>query len=128
MNYRIIILITLNTSQCTIGTIPPDVADYIRNMREKLRVDGDSKASIHWKEFIGAAVDKQVAMREDKIRQAFESFDVSRNGEISMSDLAKVFGSEAQAREIMGDADTNNDGVISYDEFKQAVLNSNIGM
>uniref|UniRef100_A0A7S2JSJ9 Calmodulin n=1 Tax=Leptocylindrus danicus TaxID=163516 RepID=A0A7S2JSJ9_9STRA len=110
------------------GTIPPDVADYIRNMREKLGVDGNSNASIDWKAFIHAAVKKQVAMRDDKIRQAFESFDVSKNGEISMADLAKVFGSEAQAREIMGDADTNNDGVISYDEFKEAILNNNIEM
>ena len=53
----------------------------------------------------------------------FSAFDRSKANRLSMADLIEVFGTEKQAREIMGDVDKDMDGVISYEEFKQALVN-----
>ena len=62
-------------------------------------------------------------MREEKIKEVFSAFDRSKANRLSMADLIEVFGTEKQAREIMGDVDKDMDGVISYEEFKQALVN-----
>ena len=68
-------------------------------------------------EFVAATVDRSVVLKEDKIRAAFNFFDRSHRGSISVKDLTSVFGTEAQAREIMGSIDLDHDGHISYAEF-----------
>ena len=53
----------------------------------------------------------------------FSAFDRSKTNSLTMADLIEVFGTEKQAREIMGDVDKDMDGVICYEEFKQALVN-----
>lgn len=88
----------------------------------------NANAFIDWKEFLNAAIERNISMREEKIHEVFSIFDRSHTNSLTMADLVAVFGSEAQAKEVMGDVDADMDGVISYDEFKQAILDEKIDM
>ena len=96
-------------------------------MREKLLVE-EATASINWKEFLEAAVERNLSLREEKIREVFSTFDRSQTNHLTMADLVAVFGSENQAKEVMGDVDADMDGVISYEEFKKAILGEKLEM
>ncbi|CAM9920209.1 unnamed protein product [Scytosiphon promiscuus] len=84
-------------------------------------VDVDGSDSIEWEEFLAATIDRNVVIREDNVRRAFEYFDVEGSGSITFANLVQIFGSEDHAREIVGagDIDLNGDGEISFDEFRQ---------
>jgi calcium-dependent protein kinase len=95
----------------------PDVTEEIKDIIETMKVN--KKASLNWRDFAAATMDRSVAFREDKIRMAFDHFDRSHRGTISLTDLQSVFGTEAQANEIMGEFVVKNSGVISFEEFKE---------
>jgi len=82
-------------------------------------LDVEHHHELNWKEFVTATIDKSTIIQEDKIRMAYNHFDRNKRGSITVKDLANVFGSEQQAREIMKDVDINGDGVISYEEFHE---------
>lgn len=53
-------------------------------------------------EFLAATIDRNLFIREDNVRRAFQYFDVEGSGSITVGDLVTIFGSEAHAREIVG--------------------------
>ena len=84
-------------------------------MIEDLAVEGHH--SLNWHEFIAATVDKSLIFKEDKIKMAFDYFDRSHRGSITVQDLKSVLGSEEQAVEIMGQVHVGKGGAITYEEF-----------
>ena len=78
----------------------------------------DSTNEIQYSEFLAATMDMNHAIREDNIMRAFQQFDKSGSGSLSIPDLVAIMGSEEHAREVAGEIDLNGDGVISYEEFK----------
>ncbi|CAM9408701.1 unnamed protein product, partial [Hapterophycus canaliculatus] len=62
----------------------------------------DGSDSIEWKEFLAATIDRNVFIREDNVRRAFQYFDVEGSGRITFANLVQIFGSEDHAREIVG--------------------------
>jgi len=90
--------------------------DNLKQLRKDLNVSGE--ATLNWKDFLAAMMDKTLMMREDKIRMAFDHFKKSDASDLLISDLVDLFGGEAHAREIMRDVDTDGDGRISYEEFR----------
>mmetsp|Transcript_18465 Transcript_18465/g.36964 ORF Transcript_18465/g.36964 Transcript_18465/m.36964 type:complete len:504 (+) Transcript_18465:28-1539(+) len=97
------------------GGFSKDINDEIESMIQDLAVEGHH--ALDWKEFVSATVDKSVIFKEDKIKMAFDYFDRSHRGSLTVADLKSVLGSEEQAMEIMGQIDVKKDGVISYEEF-----------
>jgi len=79
---------------------------------------------IRWREFLALTMDKNLALREDKIHLAFDHFKRSESKDLQLSDLVDVLGGETQAREIMKMVDSDGDGKISFDDFYSAIKDS----
>jgi len=97
------------------GNFGSGISAELIAMREALNVSGGN--CLDWKEFLASTAEKNLLYREDKIRAAFDYFDQARTNTITRNDMIRVFGSEKQAQEVMGDIDLDGDGVISYKEF-----------
>ena len=93
-------------------------------MMEKADSNGDG--NVDYSEFIAAAFDKVKLLSEPNLQKAFKIFDQDGDGNVSPDELKRVFGGGAVGfsqgekvwNEIMREVDSNNDGKISYDEFK----------
>jgi len=94
----------------------------LQDLREDLCLSGTDK--VNWKEFLAATMDKNLAMREDKVHLAFDHFKRSNSQSLQLSDLIGILGGEAQAREIMGFVDSDGDGKISFEDFYSAIKES----
>jgi Ca2+-binding EF-hand superfamily protein len=98
------------------GDFSLDLKEKLKELRQILSLSGDER--LNWKDFLAAMTDKSLLMREDKIKMAFEHFKKSDNQCLHWSDLVEILGGESQAKEIIGDIDTDGDGLISFEEFK----------
>ena len=94
----------------------PELQGELRQLRKNLSLSGEDM--LDWRNFLAAMMDKSVMMQEDKIRMAFDDLHKSEGNYLLVSDLVEIFGRESQAREIMGDVDTDGDGRISYEDFR----------
>lgn len=73
-----------------------------------------------YSEFIAATLESQLAVEEHDIKEAFDRIDMDRTGFISKKNLCCILGDSCDdtlADSIIREADTNNDGLISFDEF-----------
>lgn len=91
----------------------------LQQLYRKLDIAED--ATLSWKDFLRTTLERSLEVQEEKIRQTFDYFRLGGHQDVQMADLVNLFGSEAQALDIMGCVDTNKDGRISYDEFKKAM-------
>jgi len=101
---------------------PVKVMEDLKDLREDLSLSGTDK--IKWKEFLAATMDKNLAIREDKVHLAFDHFKRSNSQTLQLSDLIGILGGEAQAREIIGFVDSDGDGKISFEDFYGAIKES----
>jgi Ca2+-binding EF-hand superfamily protein len=104
------------------GNFSPALKDALVDLREELKLSGED--SMNWKDFLAATMDKNLALREDKIRQAFDHFKHSDDNCLYLADLVEIFGGEAQAEEIMGFIDSDGDNRVTYEDFRDAVKES----
>lgn len=104
------------------GSFPAGVHQDLRHLRRDLSLSGED--TLNWRDFLAGTMDKHLAMREDKIRMAFDHFKKSDDKCLLVSDLVDIFGGESSAREIMGFVDTDGDGRISFEEFRAAIEES----
>ena len=96
--------------------------EELRQLRNDLSLSGED--TLNWKDFLSAMMDKSLLMREDKIRMAFEHLKKSESQCLLISDLVDFFGGESQAKDIMGQIDSDGDGQISFEEFKNMMAHS----
>ena len=75
---------------------------------------------MNWKAFLAAAMDKNLVMREDKIKFAFDRFKHSENY-LTLEDFVAIFESDREAKEIFDFLDSDNDGKISFEDFRDAL-------
>ena len=83
-------------------------------------IDTDGSGSIEYTEFISASLDKSLYLQKEKLREAFNLFDVDHSGKISNVEIAKVLGMDKRSKEIskiLEKYDTNKDGEIDFEEF-----------
>jgi len=89
--------------------------------------DADKSGSIEFEEFAQIWQRKLLTVNENYIDAVFKVLDEDNNGQIEAAELAKVLGMEGKQNEeeiksYISEVDTDNDGQLSYEEFKNAML------
>ena len=90
--------------------------------------DVDKDGIIDYTEFVAAAFKKDVLLSSENLSGAFKMIDVDEDGHISKEELIRTFGGGHMAErttevwdEIMNEVDKDNDGMISFEEFTNAM-------
>jgi len=100
--------------------LPPEIQAELVAMKEELSLSDDD--TLNWKAFLAATVDKNLVMREDKIRYAFDHFVHSENKDyLTLADFESIFEGDVQGREVFTFLDTNGDGKVSFEDFRGAM-------
>lgn len=94
-----------------------------------INIDTNYNNEIEFEEFARAAIDKKIFISEDFLLFAFKYFDKDGSGLITIDELRDVFMQgqsntkqetiENQLKDTFDKVDTNKDGKISYEEFKE---------
>ena len=105
-------------------------------------LDTDKDGKIDYNEFLQATIDAQANLNQVTIKEMFNMFDIDKDGHIDRSELQQIFNKEkvgifktysaglqsdkedASAQfimEIMAEVDKNNDNIITYEEFNEAL-------
>jgi calcium-dependent protein kinase len=113
-------LLSLVASPSRAGQFPAEIQQNINSMKAELSLTGND--TLNWKAFLTATMDKNLVMREDKIRLAFDHFKHSDGDCLTLEDFIPIFPEgEAQAKEIFNYLDNNGDGKVSFDDFRNAM-------
>ena len=84
------------------------------------RLDLDGSGEISYDEFLSAMIDGKKVLTEDRLEKAFKMFDKDGNGLLSIAEIIEVFGGDASYwKKIIEEVDSNNDGEVDFNEFKQ---------
>ena len=84
------------------------------------RLDLDGSGEISYDEFLSAMIDGKKVLTEDRLEKAFKMFDKDGNGLLSIDEIIEVFGGDASYwKKIIEEVDSNNDGELDFNEFKQ---------
>ena len=91
------------------------------------RIDIDKSGQIEFSEFLAATVDQNKLCSEKNLKYAFDLFDQDKSGTITVSELKKILGgvktySEDVWNTIIAEIDQNKDGIIQWEEFKNAMM------
>lgn len=92
------------------------------------KLDVNKDGSINYTEFLMAHMQMKDFISNDRLKAAFQSFDLDNNGQITKDELQAVLaGTSVNDTKIWDDlineADTNHDSQICFEEFKQMMLN-----
>ncbi|XP_051122405.1 probable calcium-binding protein CML15 [Andrographis paniculata] len=96
-------------------------------------MDANGNGAIEFDELVEVLLpdmDQQFLVDQDRLMQVFQSFDRDGNGYITLVELAAKMAQMKQPltynelTELMQEADTNGDGVISFSEFANILARS----
>ncbi|KAM0953974.1 putative protein kinase CAMK-CDPK family [Dioscorea sansibarensis] len=84
--------------------------------------DADGNGTIDYEEFITATMHMNRMDREDHLYKAFQYFDTDNSGYITKEELEQALRAQGlydgrEIKDIISDADADNDGRINYEEF-----------
>ena len=84
-------------------------------------IDTDKNNKIDYTEFLAATLEKKTYLQKERLFEAFCMIDKDNDGKITKNELKSVLQLESADDKLIADlmskADTNNDGVIDYQEF-----------
>ena len=91
-----------------------------------LLLDGANRGFIEYEEFLRATLEQKTLLSNENLTYAFNFFDGDGCGKISVEKIKKFFindkVSEDVFRSIFHEIDTNEDGEIDYEEFKDMMF------
>jgi calcium-dependent protein kinase len=89
------------------------------------KLDQDNSGYIEYEEFLRATIDTETILTEKNLEFAFNFFDKDASGKLSAEEVKSVLGvinSEKDGgdivKNIIAEVDTNGDGEINFEEFK----------
>ena len=92
--------------------------------------DYNNDGVIDFQEFLSATIDRQVLRNEEDIKKAFKILDTNKDGTITLDDFDLLFNSYNAAKmnmkiwnQLLEEADVDKNGVVSYEEFQNAMGN-----
>lgn len=93
-------------------------------------VEEELKLNSHQLRILRAVMDEFFRKRDDShLRQMFSMFDRDGNGKLEASELKSVMEqitkeklTEEQVKELMTEADTNENGTIEFSEFAEIMI------
>jgi len=87
-------------------------------------IDTDRNGTINYTEFVAAAMERSIYLRQDRLIDTFKLLDKDGNGKITAEELKEVLGNDPSFKhgieyykEMIKEADQNGDGTIDYGEF-----------
>jgi len=103
-------------------------------------IDVQKKGEIDFRDFVCALSILKGGSLEDKLRLAFMAYDINHNGFIDKSEMFQLLRASSSSKgmhmpenelwdavnKVFSTVDKNNDGYLSYTEFKTAVLNHHL--
>ena len=85
---------------------------------------------IDFQEFMQASIDRKVLTNSQDVSVAFKILDTNKDGRISLDDFDNMFNTHGGTKmdtqvwnTLLQEADMNGDGVVSFEEFQQAMGN-----
>lgn len=92
--------------------------------------DYNGDGVIDFQEFISACIDKSVLTNTQEVAKAFKILDTNGDGYISLEDFDDLFSAYGGTKidtemwdGLLMEADKNEDGRVSFDEFQEAMSN-----
>ena len=121
----------LYTSQQTRDVV--FVSDVELERRFKL-MDMDKSGFIEIEEFLTVMINQELLLNDQNLKTTFDYFDKDRSGQLDSNEIEvllniKNTGDHKQlVKELITKYDTNDDGVLSFDEFKELIKNFNLNI
>ena len=91
--------------------------------------DNDGDGRIDFQEFLGAAIKKRVSANQKDVKTVFKILDQNDDGTISLDEVDDLFKSlggtknkETLWEKLLEEADVNGDGVVTFQEFQDAMV------
>lgn len=94
--------------------------EELNQMFESIDVNHDGV--IYYTEFLGATLESRGRIEQRRLADAFDRMDSDDSGFITKKDLVEMLGdngTEEYIDKLISEADVNNDGKISFEEFQQ---------
>lgn len=84
-------------------------------------LDTDRSGCINYTEFIAATIDQKIYLKNERLFEAFKSFDKDNSGKISIKEIGSIINAQNEdfknLEEEIKRFDINGDGEIDYTEF-----------
>jgi calcium-dependent protein kinase len=93
-------------------------------------IDTDKSGSINYTEFLAATIDKKIYLQNERLFEAFKSFDKDGSGKISVKEIANIINAQGEDFSTLEQSvkkfDLNGDGEIDWEEFLNMMDNLNV--
>jgi len=92
-----------------------------------LAIDTNKSGQIDYNEFLAAAISDSIILTEKNIKETFDVIDKDKNGLITLDEVKELYVSEKGLcsevlKAIVKEVDINNDGMISFEEYKNTLM------
>lgn len=100
------------------------------------KMDQDKNDCIEYEEFLRNTIDLNVLLTDRNLKLAFNAFDKDGSGELSIEEIKQILGfidpeqthdKDVLIKEILGEADEDGNGGVSFGEFKELMIKVILG-